>query len=165
MRILGESHEPLVCRDADEIRAQAVAMIEQTERHLDIFTHDFEPRVYNHDDIHQALENLALKSRYSRIRILIRDPEEIARTPHRVIELGKFLVSHFAFRCPVHHHPLHNQTFLVADEIGVIHRPYADAFTAHVNYCDGPFARELSERFEEWWEEAEENPNFRYLSL
>ncbi len=160
-----ETNTTRVCTGPEEIRDMAVALIAQAERHIDIFTHNFEPQVYDHDSVRDALETLALRSRHSRVRILVRDPQEMPKRGHRIVELGKFLSSYFYFRVPTRPVPDMNHTFLIADGEGVLHRPYLDSFHAHANFSDRQGARVLYEQFAALWEEAEEHPDFRYLSL
>jgi len=164
--ILGQSDETRLCRSAEEIRMMALAMFEQAQCQIDIFTQDFEPHIYNHPEIHDALEAFVLRNtRHSRIRVLICQPWEIAHASHQIITLGKSLSSYFFFRCPTETAPRLNENFLIVDGIATIHRPFLDSYTAYAHFANGVLARQLSVQFTELWELAEENPNFRYLAL
>ncbi|MCP4697435.1 MAG: hypothetical protein GY862_11365 [Gammaproteobacteria bacterium] len=164
--LLGETCEALACTDAEENRQAALAMIQQTERYLDILSRDFEPAIYDNDECYDAMMELALRNtRYSRIRILIHEPGKTVMRGHRVLDLGKRLSSFFHFRQPAEEHRGIPKTFLIADEIGFLCREYTDSLKAAANFCDPMGAKELLELFQTLWNEAESHPDLRILTL
>lgn len=163
--ILGETNELLRCAGADEQFEVIVAMLAQAEREVDLLSYRFDPEVYDNEACFEAFEDLALRSRYSRIRILLHQPAEAVRGGHRVINLGRRLSSYFQFRRPAEHHRHLPQSFLIVDKIGIVQQPYQDSRRATANFCDAPGARILGDHFQRLWDEAEEDPYLRYLSL
>lgn len=163
--ILGETDEQFTCIDEENNQRVALAMIEQIEFHLDIFSHDFVPAVYNNEACCEAIENLALRSRHSRVRVLLHHPEKVSRRGHLVMYLSRRLGNLIQIRALAEHHKSIQETFMVADGIGVMHRPYADSLLATVNFKDRPTAKELVKLFEHLWENAEPDPNSRYLVI
>lgn len=164
-RRLGEPGESLVCFDAEQNQAVTVAMINQTERRLDIFTGEFEPLIYDNEECFEAFESLALRSHHSRIRILIRDPYTVSRRRHRILRLAMRLDSRFELLRAAPVHLGRSDSFLVADGIGIIHRPYSDSLKAEAGFCDPLGARELSGAFQAMWEQGEPDPNLRSVFL
>ncbi|MEM7017149.1 MAG: hypothetical protein AAF512_07380 [Pseudomonadota bacterium] len=154
-----------MCIGIEENRAVTAEMIRQTEKELVILTRDFTPVIYEDEECFEALEDLALRSRYSYIRVLIQDTYSVTQHGHRILELGKRLSSYFEFRRPAEKHRHISQSFLVADDIGVIHREYADALKTEANFCHPMMAKERLGLFNTMWDEAESDPNFRFLSL
>ena len=163
--ILGETNEQFTCVDAEENQKITLTMIEQIEFNLDILSHGFAPEIYNNEACCEAIETLALRSRHSRVRILLHNPERVSSRGHLVMYLSRRLGSFIQVRAVAEHHKSIQETFMIADGIGVMYRPYADSLMATVNFKDRPTAKELLKLFEQLWENAEPDPNSRYLLI
>lgn len=163
--ILGETDEQFTCVNEEDNQHVAQRMIEQIEFHLDIFSQDFAPAIYDNEACCEAIEDLALRSRHSRIRILLHDPKKVSHHGHLVMYLSRRLDSFIQIRTLAEHHTAIQETFMIADGIGIMHRPYADSLLATVNFKDRPTAKTLLKLFEQLWEEAEPDPNSRYLRI
>ncbi|OQW90654.1 MAG: hypothetical protein BWK79_19210 [Beggiatoa sp. IS2] len=163
--ILGETDEPLVCVGEEENQQVTLSMIQQTDRHLDILSRHFDPAVYDTADCYTAFEELALRSRHTRIRILLHEPRQVAQRGHRIFSLGKRLSSSFFFRKPAPRHAYLEETFLIADDVGTIHRPFQESLKTLANFNHVETAKRLSRLFNEIWEEAEVDPDMYQLVL
>jgi hypothetical protein len=163
--ILGETNDEFVCVTEIDNRQIAVAMIGQIELHLDILSRDFDPDVYDNQACCDAIENLALRSRHSRIRILLHDTKIASQRGHQIVYLGKRLGSLMQFRSLAEADKPLTETFLIADGIGLMHRPSPNTLAATVNFKDGQTAKELSKLFDELWENAMPEPEARYMVL
>lgn len=159
--VLGETNEEFACIGEENNQEIALAMIKQTELHLDILSRDFDPDVYDNPECCEAIEELALRSRHSRIRILLHNSKKASQRGHSIIQLGKRLGSLMSFRTVAEVHKHIPDTFMIADGIGFMHRPYADSLTATVNFKDRPKVKELSELFDKLWQEGEIDPETR----
>lgn len=160
--VLGQTNTPFVCIGAEEHQQAVLRFLGQTNYHLDILSHYFEPRVYDNEACLEAFEDLALRSQHHSIRILLYEPQQILQRGHVILELGKRLSSFFAFRRPQRQHRIRYQKeFLLADGLGYMHRPYPDALKSEVNFSAPLEVRELSKIFEEAWTHAEHDPNLR----
>ncbi|MEN8218747.1 MAG: hypothetical protein ABFS56_20720 [Pseudomonadota bacterium] len=161
--ILGETKKEFVCISEEDNQQIAVSMIEQTALHLDILSRDFEPEVYDNQACCDAIEDLALRSRHSRIRILLDNTKIASQRGHLILQLGKRLGSLMQFRS-VAEAPL-TETFLIADRIGIMHRSSPNTLAASVNFKDGQTAKKLSKLFDELWENATPEPEARSCIL
>lgn len=157
--LLGETEEEFLCASEEENQQVAVAMIQQAELQLDILSRDFDPLVYDTEECRDAIEALALRSRYSQIRILLHDPQKVSRRGHLVLHLGKRLGSLMKFRRLADVHKSVADTFMIVDGIGFMHRPYVDTIAATVNFKNRPKAKELLLLFEKLWRDGEIDPN------
>jgi hypothetical protein len=160
---LGESKESLLCIGAEESQAVALALIQQADRFVDIFTHDLEPAMYDTDECHDALLEVARRGRFSRVRILIQEPVKVARRGHRLLELGRRLSSSIQMLRASERFQAISNSFLIVDKIGLLQRPYRDSYKAIANFSDPVLAKELSGQFENIWNEAEPDPYLRYF--
>lgn len=163
--ILGETAEQFTCVSEEDNQQVALTMIQQIEFHLDIFSHDLTPAVYDNEPCCEAIETLALRSRHSQIRILLHNPEKVSRRGHRLLYLSRRLGSFIQIRAVAEHHQSIQETFMIADGIGIMHRAYADSLLATVNFKDRPAAKELTKFFDSLWQEAEPDPNSRHFII
>jgi hypothetical protein len=161
--ILGETDEEFVCVEEEDNQEIAVSMIQQAEFHLDILSRYFDPEVYDTNECCEVIEDLALRSRHSRIRILLHDTKLVSQRNHLVLHLGKRLGSLMQFRNIAEVHKNIPDTFMIVDGIGIMHRPHTDTLAATVNFKDRSKAKEFSQLFEKIWANAELDPNARYI--
>lgn len=158
---LGETEQIITCLDIEEIQQFISVMVRQTDRKIDILTHDFDPLIYNTDDMFDVFETFALQSHHSRVRVIMHNPQLIVSRGHCLIELGKRLSSFFDFRCISNRFASYPDTFLIADNIAVMHRPYPDSVKTSFHFCDAQLAKSLTNKFTDIWHESEPHP---YLS-
>lgn len=162
---LGETDSPLICIGAEENKKVTVALIQQAERTIDILSHDLEPAIYDNEVCYEAMLEFILRSRYTKVRILIHEPQKTSQRGHRLLELGMRLSSSVYMRKPALHYAHITETFLIADNIGVLHRAYTDSYKATAGFNDLVQANRLSRLFNTIWEESEHDANLRRLML
>ena len=161
--ILGETNEEFLASEIEHNQQATLAMITQAQLHLDILSRDFDPDIYDNPTCCEAIEQLALRSRYSQIRILLHNPKKAAQRGHQVIYLGQRLGSLIQFRQLAEIYQSIQETFLLADGIGLIYRPYADSLSATINFKDRPKVKELLLLFDKLWQESEPNSETQML--
>lgn len=150
---------------AEDCRAAVLALLKNTRRSIALFSRDLEPAVLGNVEITTALQRLALRSRFTHIRIVVVDPSAAVRDGHRLIELARRLPSFIEFRRPGPEHAKMPDTFLVTDETGVMYRPLASRYDGFAD-TDNPLeARKYLKRFAEIWSQAEPEQEFRRLGL
>lgn len=151
--------------NSENNRNAAVELARAARMHLALFTHDLEPVIYDNSDFIGAMQQLALRSRYSRIRIVIRDPTTAIKEGHRLIELGRKLSSFIEFRRPSEEHAKRADTFLIIDESGLMYRPLAERYEGFVDPDNAFQARTYLREFDAIWEQSEQETEFRRLGL
>jgi hypothetical protein len=161
--ILGETDEEFFCIDEENNQKIAVAMVQQTELHLDILSRDFDPDVYDNHEFCEVLEELALRSRHSQIRILLHNTKLVSQRGHLVMHLGRQLGSLMQIRQLAEVHKSIPDTFMIADGIGFMHRPHSDTLAATVNFKNRPKVKELSKLFDKLWLDGEPDQESRFL--
>lgn len=163
--ILGESSGRVALETKEENRIAALSLTRQARRTLDIFTHDLDPPIYNDPAFIEALTALALRSRYSRIRILVHDSGRAVKEGHRLLELSRRLSSFIELRQPNQDYKDHNEAFCIADERGVLHRMLSGRYEGSVDFNAPLEAQKLSAFFNTVWDKAETDPNLRRLHV
>ena len=61
---LGESSEDIVLQSSQDNQQAALAMVQQAHLHIDIFSHDLEPRLYDNADFADAIKAFVLKGNH-----------------------------------------------------------------------------------------------------
>ena len=146
-------------------RAAAIALAEQARQSLAIYTRDLDKRVLDHIEFVTAVKRLAIRSRYTSVRILVEDPVRAVKRGHRLIHLGHRVPSLVQFRRPAEEYLVNQAVFMVADEIGVLYRSIADRYTGRASFNDPKAARQLLSHFNQVWENSDRHPYLRRLDL
>jgi len=163
--VLGETDEEITLDTSDHSRAISIHMINGCRRNLDIVSRDLDPCIYDTTEMIDAIKKLALRSRLSRIRVLILQPETLRSRGHRLLDLSERLSSFIEIRKTGEQHHSFNKALLLIDECGYINRPHSDRFEGRANFYDRKTVSELKDEFELLWEHGKREPNFRRLSL
>lgn len=162
---LGESKDRIACDGSAEVRALAVAIATQCLRTLDVCGRHLDPVLFDNAEFGAVVKRLALRSRFSRIRLLILQPASLHGRGHALLRLAQELPTFIHVRIPSHEHKDFNEAMLIADEAGYIHRQLSDRYDGTANFNDKLFASELVRRFDTIWDHGDVDQNFRRLSL
>lgn len=162
---LGTDHPVREVDTSEAVSRACVALISQASREIVITTRDLDPKVFNDSNIILALREFLLSSRRVRLRILLKQPETVARRGHRLLELTQRLTSLAEIRVPAAEFNNHNTAYVVADGMGIVYRGFADRFDASVSFNDRNHAREMLREFDEMWQTSVEASSLRRISL
>ena len=162
-----DTHSPAYreLSSSEDNRQAAVQLATQARRSLAMFSRDLEPVIYNTKDFIGAVQQLALRSRYSRIRIVVTDPMPAIKDGHRLIELTRRLSSFLEIRRPSENHAKLPDAYLISDDAGILYRPLASRYEGFADPYMPLEARNRLHQFDEIWEAAEPEPEFRRMSL
>lgn len=163
--ILGESAGNIDVSTVDETRLAALALASQAQRSLHIFSRDLDPAVYDTVEFINAATAVGTRSRYSFVHILLQDAEHLAKNGHRLLELFYRLDSKVKLRKPSDEHKNYNESFLIADETGLLHRRVADRYHGIVDFDARRQARGLVKFFNDAWGRSEPYTGLRRLHL
>ena len=163
--ILGESVGDYALASRDDSRRAAAILAAQARRQLELFSPDMEPAIYDQAPFIDALSQLAVSSPRARIRILAKDFERTVKEGHRLVELARRLSSHIEIRHVHEDYRDNNETFLLVDDYGLLHRRHAPRFEGNFS-CKAPLeVRRLRAFFDEVWERSEPAADLRRLHL
>jgi hypothetical protein len=148
-----------------ENRLGSVAVAAMAKRELVLFSRDLEPLLYDQQDFIQAVQALAVRSRMSRIRIASIDPGPAIRAGHRLVTLAQRFSSYIEVRRASRDHENLTETFLVADDTALLYRPLATRYEGYYDLHAPMEARQKCKLFDDIWEQAEPDPEFRRLGI
>ena len=163
--VLGETSGHFRVDTAAANLACALSMARQCKRLLDISSRHLDPMIYDTAEFVAAVRDLARRSRYTQIRILVHSPGQLVAHGHRLLEVAQSLSSFVQVRVPGPEHREFNEAMLIADRCGYIHRPLADRHEAAADFNDPQTCTDLLRRFDIVWEAADIDPNFRRLHV
>ena len=143
----------------------AVRLAQQCMRNLEIISRDLDPSIYDTPDFVDAVKQLALKSRFAKIRILVFEPETIVHHGHRLIDLARHLSSYIELRKASSENKDYNEALIIADEIGFLHRDSTERYEGKLNFNDKRQSKYLLQQFEKLWETGTPDPNLRGLTI
>ena len=143
----------------------AVDLTRQARRELLIWTRDLDPPLYDQAPFLEAVQALALRSRFSVICILLQDNQQVREYGHRLVTLARRLTSRFEIRRPPADYLDHPENFLIADRHAYLHRPLASRYQASACYDAPPEALRLAAFYREVWDQSEPDSALRALML
>lgn len=146
-------------------RSASVGVARVAKRELVLFSRDLEPPLYDHEDFTSVVQALATRSRMSRIRIVSIDPGAAVRAGHRLVSLAQRFSSYIEVRRAARDHAEMSETFLVADEAGVLYRPISTRYEGYAGTHLPMEARQCLKTFESIWNLAEPDVEFRRLGI
>lgn len=162
---LGETDHEFEVDDRNELAGIVLDMVEQSRRQVRIVSRHLDAPLYDRDDFIRALSVLARRSRYSEVQILVHDSTPAVKDDHRLVALHQRLSSHVHIRRIHSDYKDYNSALLLADNRGMIYRPYADRFEARVNYHAPVQVKELDKLFDDIWQISPPDPRVRRLFI
>ncbi len=163
--ILGE-HLALERFDQPEMaRAHALAMLQQAQRSLCIYSADLDPWLYHHSSIQQACTRFLLASPNNRLRILVKDISRAVKQGHRLLGLSRRLSSNLHIRQLHPDYPSEEVAFLLADDCGLLLRPEPEQFAGYALYQDPARVRLRQAQFDQAWQTSITSPDLRSFLL
>jgi len=163
--ILGQTEGELQIETSEDNRLAITCLTRQSSRTIDIISRRLDPGIYDTTDFIDAIRQFALKNHHSRVRILVYEPEKIARRGHRLINVAASLSSFFHIRTPGMEFKDFNESLFVADKTAYVHRLFSERYEASVNFNDKRMAHSLVNQFEEMWEKATPDSSLRRFHL
>lgn len=159
----GENDISLSSRD--EVKIINIALAQQTIRSMDIISKHLDAGVFDNPDFFNTVKNLSIASKFTKVRILIKDSEPMVQNGHRLIELIQQLTSSIEVRKISEEYKSYNEAFSVYDGKGIIYLRYADRYEGIANFNRPRLATELSNFFNEVWERSVPDSNLRRLHV
>lgn len=160
------SHERLErFSQPQEARAHVLALIQQAQRSLCLYSDDLEPWLYNHGSMQRACTRFLLASPRARLRILVRDPGRAVKEGHRLLGLSRRLSSNLHIRKLNPDYPGEELAFLIADDRGLLLRPEPDQQAGYTLYNDPARVRQRQAQFDQAWDTSITDPDLRSFLL
>ena len=164
-RLLGQDAGPIALHSRQDNRLVCVHMLSQVRRELCSLTRDLDKPIYDQALFLAGLKELTLRSRLSRIRILLQDHEQVVKHGHRIVELVRRLSSSAEIRIPPEDWLEHPVNFLLADQYGYVKREASSDYAATADYFAPLAVRRMGSLFDSIWETSQADSELRRLYL
>ena len=148
-----------------QARAHALALLQQAQRSLCIYSHDLEPWLYHHSSVQEACTRFLLASPRNQLRILLRDTSRATREGHRLLGLSRRLSSNLQIRKLNPDHPSEELGFLLADDCGLLLLPEISQFSGYALYQDPARVRLRRTQFDQAWDISTTDADLRSFLL
>ena len=162
---LGETDKVLQLEKRAENISVANHMANQRQRTLNIISRELDPLAFDTEEFADAVKYLALRHRHAKIQIIVFEPDTIIKRGHRLLDILARLSSFIEIRNAHYSFSEYNECLMVADAIGYIHRENGERFEGTANFKDLRLSKNLLNQFEEMWELATPDPNFRQMLM
>lgn len=155
----------LLLDSLEELAEQTLKVIRSARRQLLILSDILDPYLYDREDVCTALSEFARRSRYTEIKILIRDSKNLVERGHRLARLHQKLTSKVQLRQLTIEPNNQQMAYLCADQHQLVYKNDDNIHRGFVHYDDASTAKTLAEEFLRIWEFATEIPDLRTLHL
>ena len=162
---LGETQELITVDNQDDFRQLLITMSQQAQHRIWIFSHNLDIRIYDNNELYEAIKNLAIRSPRTHINILVQDSEHMVKNDHRLLHLAQRISSHMQVKLTAREHQDIYQTFIIFDDRGYIIHEDPLRFNARADFYNPLETRKLAEQFSEMWEVGVIDNRLRRLSL
>ncbi|BCD88336.1 hypothetical protein PSm6_47430 [Pseudomonas solani] len=162
---LGEHGDLQRFAKPEDARPHALALLQQAQRSLCLYTPDLEAWLYHHSSIQDACTRFLLANPRNRLRILVRDVTRPVKEGHRLLNLVRRLSSNSQIRKLNPDHPNEECAYLLADDRGLLLRPEPDSFSGYALYNDPGRCRLRQAQFDQAWEQSVSDPDLRSFLL
>jgi hypothetical protein len=162
---LGQERHLQRFADQQGARAHALALLQQAQRNLCLYSNDFEPWLYHHSSMQAACSAFLLANPRNQLRILLRDVTRAVKEGHRLLTLARKLPSNCQIRKLHPDYPSEEINFLLADNCGLLVRPEPSEFSGYACYQDRASARQRQAQFDQAWNTSLSDPDLRSFLL
>ena len=150
---------------SEDNRAALIEMLSRATRDLAIFSRHLDSRVYDDAEVLEGISQLATRSPFSCIRILVMDGRQAISRGSQLVELARRLSSFIEVRRVYSDFQQMADEFVIGDQTALIYRPLAERYEGAYFASDGMRARERLRVFDRIWEKSEPDPELRRLGI
>lgn len=150
---------------ATDRAAVALELAQQSRRHLRVLSHTLDHELFDRDDFADAISQLARRSRYSEIRLLVVEVKPIIERGHRLLELCRRLSTTLQIRRADCEPETIKENFVVADDRGVLCYALREPEKAWADFNNRPLAEDYAAQFDELWHRGINDPELRLIHI
>ena len=163
--ILGQHERLERFSQPQQARAHILALIQQAQRSLCLYSDDLEPWLYHHSSVQDACTRFLLANPRNQLRILLRDPSRAVKEGHRLLGLSRRLSSNMQIRKLHPDYPNEELAFLLADDRGLLLLPELGQASGYALYQDPGRNRQRRVQFDQAWDTSITDADLRSFLL
>ena len=143
----------------------AVELCNDARRTIRILSPDLDHQVFDSEALCEKISALARRSRYSDVRILVKDTRAIVQRGHRLLELSRRIPSLVHIQVLAEHPEMNDDTMVIRDMDGLLFKPGDSEHQEIVETDSKARTQSYIERFDELWERSAPDTQLRRLGL
>jgi hypothetical protein len=143
----------------------AVELCREARRTIRILSPDLDHQVFDSEALCDKISALARRSRYSDVRILVKDTRAIVQRGHRLLELSRRIPSLVHIQVLAEHPEMNDDTMVIRDMDGLLFKPGDSEHQEIVETDSKARTQSYIERFDELWERSAPDSQLRRLGL
>lgn len=163
--VLGQQRQMQHFDRPHDARAHTLALLQQAQRSLCIYSVDFEPWLYHHSSMQVACTAFLLANPRNQLRILLRDVSRAVKEGHRLLTLARKLPSNCQIRKLHPEYPSEAINFLLADNCALLVHPEPGQHSGYACYQDPSSVRLRQAQFEQAWNTSISDADLRSFLL
>lgn len=162
---LGEHRQLIHIDGVDAVRSHTLAMLEQAQHSVCIYSYDLEAWLYSHSCIQQTCKKLLIAHPKNTLRILVQDTSSITRQGHALLALCQRLSSRCSIRKVNLDYDYTDDNWLIADQCGLVLRSLKQPRQAMVHYHNPARVLQNQRLFDAMWDVSLTDINLRSMPL
>lgn len=146
-------------------RLTSVELVENAQKILEILSYDLDAELFDQQPFLLSVKQLCLRSRFSRVRILLQNNAIVQKQGHRLVELVRKMPSSIEIRRPSSEYMDQQENFLSVDQRAYIRWNRSKQHQGFTATSYPLTAQRLSEFFNQIWQCSEPESELRRLYI
>jgi len=162
---MDESNQHHLIKSLVELQKASVALFQEAKHNICIYSKDIDPRILNNREVESQLISFIKKIRNSRIKILIKNEQELMGLDHRLVALAQRFTSYIEIKLIPNDYHENNFGFYLIDSRKIIYRSNNERYEAEQIQLPSSLIVEKTKLFEKIWQTASPASFLRGLYL
>lgn len=163
--VLGQTRTAWMVQKPADYRRALLQLASQAQSSLRLFSPQLEPALFDQAELADALSQLARRSRYTEVRLLMADSRWLVQRRHALVDLYRRLPSRVPLLRLAYASDDWQDTLCLVDGQGFLLKPERDADEGLLCLNDPARTQALTERFDYFWQRAISDTELRRLAL
>lgn len=163
--IIGDHKQDISLSTREENQVATRTLASQAKKSMHIFSYQLNPAIYGDMSFLESVTKLAIRSKYSKIQVLVVDTMPMVKHGHRIIETSRRVSSSIQIRKVHEDFKKMSNAFFIVDETALITRKVATRYEAMLNFTNSKESRILVKLFNEIWRRSNPEPMLKHLNI
>ena len=163
--IIGENNEDIHLATREENQVATRTLASQAGKSMHLFSYQLNSALYDDTSFLESIRQLAIRSKYTKIQILVVDTQPMIKQGHRIIETARRISSSIEIRKVCDEFKNKSNAFFIVDETALITRKLATRYEAILNFSNATEARVHLNLFNEIWRRSSPEPMMKHLNI
>jgi hypothetical protein len=150
--------------EAESLTAMITKTIVDSQQSLSIYSDNFDPELFNHQALADALSEFIRQSRYRQCKLLVREPSNLIKRFHYIAERSQRIPTRLPLKRDQNDSPPDYQLLIISDDNSYIAIDRNDNGIVNSSTDDRVSNKKLKESFDLRWHSALDIAELKTLS-